>query len=140
MKQKWVVGLILVLCLGGLALKWRGAHVNAAVAETLRLEPQSARAARTMLIILADGREFPVNYLRDGDLVFMGIDGRWWRAFQNAGQPVTMLIQGETLTGHARVILDDPALVEAVFARLRPTVPEWLPDALNGKLVAIRLK
>ena len=140
MKQKWVVGLILVLGLGGLALKWRGAHVNAAVAETLRLEPQSARAARTMLIILADGREFPVNYLRDGDLVFMGIDGRWWRAFQNAGQPVTMLIQGETLTGHARVILDDPALVEAVFARLRPTVPEWLPDALNGKLVAIRLK
>ncbi len=140
MKQKWVVGLILVLGLGGLALKWRGAHVNAAVAETLRLEPQSARAARTMLITLADGREFPVNYLRDGDLVFMGIDGRWWRAFQNAGQPVTMLIQGETLTGHARVILDDPALVEAVFARLRPTVPEWLPDALNGKLVAIRLK
>ena len=140
MKQKWVVGLILVLCLGGLALKWRGAHVNAAVAETLRLEPQSARAARTMLITLADEREFPVNYLRDGDLVFMGIDGRWWRAFQNAGQPVTMLIQGETLTGHARVILDDPALVEAVFARLRPTVPEWLPDALNGKLVAIRLK
>ena len=140
MKQKWVVGLILVLGLGGLALKWRGAHVNAAVAETLRLEPQSARAARTMLITLADGREFPVNYLRDGDLVFMGIDGRWWRAFQNAGQPVTMLIQGETLTGHARVILDDTALVEAVFARLRPTVPEWLPDALNGKLVAIRLK
>lgn len=140
MKQKWVVGLILVLGLGGLALKWRGGHVNAAVAETLRLEPQSARAARTMLITLADGREFPVNYLRDGDLVFMGIDGRWWRAFQNAGQPVTMLIQGETLTGHARVILDDPALVEAVFARLRPTVPEWLPDALNGKLVAIRLK
>ena len=140
MKQKWVVGLILVLCLGGLALKWRGAHVNAAVAETLRLEPQSARAARTMLITLADGREFPVNYLRDGDLVFMGIDGRWWRAFQNAGQPVTMLIQGETLTGHARVILDDPALVEAVFARLLPTVPEWLPDALNVKLVAIRLK
>ena len=140
MKQKWVVGLILVLCLGGLALKWRTAHVNAAVVETLRLEPQGARAARTMLITLADGRDFPVNYLRDGDLVFMGIDGLWWRAFQNAGQPVTMLIQGETLTGHARVILDDPALVEAVFARLRPTVPEWLPDALNGKLVAIRLK
>ena len=61
MKQKWVVGLILVLGLGGLALKWRTAHVNAAVVETLRLEPQGARAARTMLITLADGREFPVN-------------------------------------------------------------------------------
>lgn len=140
MKQKWVLGLVLALCLGGLAMKWRTAHVNAAVAETLRLEPQSARAARTMLITLVDGREFPVNYLRDGELVFMGIDGLWWRAFQDPGQPVTMFIQGETFQGHARVVLNDPVLVENVFARLRPTVHEWLPDALNGKLVTITLK
>jgi hypothetical protein len=52
---------------------------------------------------------------------------------------VTMLIQGEVLEGHARVNLEDPALVKDVFARLRPTVPDWLPDALNGKLVTIRL-
>ncbi|MDA0826468.1 MAG: hypothetical protein O3A73_07945 [Proteobacteria bacterium] len=140
MKRKWVLGLVLILCLGGLALKWRTAHVNAAVAETLRLEPQGARAARTMLITLVDGREFPVNYLRDGELVFMGIDGLWWRAFQDPGQPVTMFIQGETFQGYARVVLNDPVLVENVFARLRPTVPEWLPDALNGKLVTITLK
>ena len=130
----------MILCLGGLALKWRTAHVNAAVAETLRLEPQGARAARTMLITLVDGREFPVNYLRDGELVFMGIDGLWWRAFQDPGQPVAMFIQGETLEGHAHVVLNDPVLVENVFTRLRPTVPEWLPDALNGKLVTITLK
>ena len=139
MKRKWILVLIAVLCVGGLALKWRTAHVNAAVAETLRFDPQSARAARTMLITLADGRVFPVNYLREGDRVFMGIDGRWWRAFKGPGQSVTMLIQGETLAGHARVILDDPVLVKDVFARLRPTVPDWLPDALNGKLVAISL-
>jgi len=72
--------------------------------------------------------------------VFMGIDGLWWRAFQGPGQPVTMLIQGETFQGHARFVLNDPVLVENVFARLRPTVPEWLPDALNGKLVTITLK
>lgn len=93
-----------------------------------------------MLITLVDGREFPVNYLRDGELVFMGIDGLWWRAFQDPGQPVTMFIQGETFEGHARVVLNDPVFVENVFARLRPTVPEWLPDALNGKLVTITLK
>ena len=139
MTRKWILALVVVLCLGGLALKWRTAQVNAAVAETLRLDPQSARAARTMLITLADGRVFPVNYLREGDLVFMGIDGRWWRAFQGSGQPVTMLIQGEVLEGHARVNLEDPALVKDVFARLRPTVPDWLPDALNCKLVTIRL-
>jgi hypothetical protein len=51
-----------------------------------------------------------------------------------------MFIQGETFEGHARVVLNDPVLVEDVFTRLRPTVPEWLPDALNGKLVTITLK
>ncbi len=53
MTRKWILALVVVLCLGGLALKWRTAQVNAAVAETLRLDPQSARAARTMLITLA---------------------------------------------------------------------------------------
>lgn len=57
MKRKWVLALVVVLCVGGLTLKWRGEHVNAAVAETVRFDPQSARAARTMLITLADGRE-----------------------------------------------------------------------------------
>ena len=82
---------------------------------------------------------YPVNYLREGNLVFMGIDGRWWREFLDEGAPVEMLIRGERLAWHARTILDDPGYKADVFGRLRPTVPEWLPDWLNGKLVVISL-
>ena len=69
----------------------------------------------------------------------MGIDGRWWREFVGAGQPVSMYIRGETLTGHAVAKLDDPAYTADIFSRLRPTAPAWLPDWLNGKLVVITL-
>ena len=80
-----------------------------------------------------------VNYLVEDGRVYMGIDGLWWRAFQGEGNPVTLFIQGEQIEGHATVILDDPARVNDVFSRLRPTVPQWLPDQLNGKLVEVRL-
>ena len=50
-----------------------------------------------------------------------------------------MIIRGLEFRGHGRVVLDDPTYVEDVFSRLRPTVPEWLPDWLNGKLVVITL-
>ena len=113
---------------------------NAAVAEEIRANPDGERARRAMLVWLEDGRLYPVNYLHEGDLVFMGIDGWWWREFQGEGAPVKLLIRGVEYQGHARVILDDPAYVEAVFSRLRPTVPAWLPAWLNGKLVVIQLR
>lgn len=113
---------------------------NARVAEEIRTNPQGERAQRSMLVTLADGRMYPVNFLREGDRVFMGIDGRWWREFVGDGQPVEMLIQGEVLHGHAITVLDDPAYTADVFTRLRPTVPNWLPDWLNAKLVVITLR
>ena len=111
--------------------------VNDRVAAEIRAEPNGARAAKTMILTLADGRVYPVNYLREDGYVYMGIDGRWWRAFVDTPQPVQMHIRGEDLTGNARTILDDPARKKDVFSRLRPTVPKWLPDFLNGKLVEI---
>ena len=138
MRVLWTgLGVLVVLILAYLA--YMRTVGNANVAEDLRDNPQGERARRAMLVTLADGTIYPVNYLREDDLVFMGIDGRWWRAFRGEGAPVTMLIQGETLTGHARVVLDDPAYTADVFSRLRPTAPAWLPDWLNGKLVVIRL-
>jgi hypothetical protein len=120
-------------------LPQRAEHTNASVIAEIQANPGGERAARSMVITLADGRVYPVNYLREGDLVFMGIDGRWWRAFQGAGQQVEMLIQGQRLTGLAKVELDDQAYIDEIFARLRPKVPSWLPNWLNGKLVAITL-
>ncbi len=112
--------------------------VNPAVMGEIRTNPNGDEAKEAMLITF-DGQTLPVNYLREGNQVFMGVDGRWWRSFQGEGLPVTMLIQGETLKGHGVVIEDDPAYVEDVFSRLRPTAPEWLPAWLNGKLVVITL-
>ena len=140
-KPRAWLALGLVVLVGLLAwLPVRTQQVNAQVVEEIRANPQGERAARTMIIFLADGRVYPVNYLREDDLVFMGIDGRWWRAFQSSGEPVEMVIQGQRLSGHAQVVLDDPEYVVDVFARLRPKAPSWLPLWLNGKLVVITLQ
>ena len=114
--------------------------VNARVAAEIQADPDGARAQKTMLLTLADGRMYPVNYPRDGESVYVGIDGRWWRDFLGDGQRVEMLIRGDVAVGHARTVLDKPALKQDVFSRLRPTVPGWLPDWLNGKLVVIALE
>lgn len=140
-KPRAWIALGLVVLVGLLAwLPVRTQQVNAQVVEEIRANPQGERAARTMIIFLADGRVYPVNYLREDDLVFMGIDGRWWRAFQSSSEPVEMVIQGQRLSGHAQVVLDDPEYVVDVFARLRPKAPSWLPLWLNGKLVVITLQ
>jgi hypothetical protein len=112
---------------------------NSGVVEELRTNPGGERAARAMLITLPDGRELPVNYLREGDMVYLGVDGLWWREFREGAQPVTLLIRGQTLSGQAVAILDDPARTEAVFARLRPTAPAWLPGRMRGVLVQVTL-
>ncbi len=135
---KWiVVGILLVLAL---LIGYRVATIdatNARVAEDIRANPTGERALRTMLLTLADGRMYPVNYLREGNVVYMGIDGRWWREFVGDGQPGTMFIQGDTSTGHAVTVLDKPEYVNDIFSRLRPTAPAWLPAWLNGRLVII---
>ena len=112
---------------------------NPAVIEELRSDPNGARAARAMLISLPGGRELPVNYLREGEMVYMGVDGRWWRLFADEAKSVTLLIRGETLTGRARAILNDQARTKEVFTRLRPTAPTWLPGRMGGVLVEIAL-
>jgi len=138
---KWIgLGLlVLVVLVVGYRLATIDA-TNARVAEEIRSNPDGERAQRTMLLTLADGRMYPVNYLREEDLVFMGIDGRWWREFVDDGQPVEMFIQGERLYGHAKTVLDNPDYTADVFTRLRPTAPSWLPAWLNGKLVVITLQ
>jgi len=115
------------------------AGTNARVIQEITNNPGGERAARTMIVTLADGRVYPVNYLKEGNLVFMGIDGRWWRVFQGAGQTVNMVIKNQTFSGKGKVILDNQPYVDQVFARLRPKAPSWLPAWLNGKLVVIEL-
>lgn len=114
-------------------------YMNSGVIEELELHPQGQRATETLLLALPSGRRIPVNYLQDGATLYVAADGPWWRAFRGDGAPVTVLIRGETRTGTGRAVLDDPARVAAVFERLRPDVPEWLPAWLDGTLVVITL-
>ena len=138
---KWAMGglLILLIASTGYVAVTRD-DTNARVAKEIRANPNGERAQQIMLLTLADGRMYPVNFLSEDDRVFMGIDGRWWREFVDEAQPVQMFIRGENFSGYARTVLDDPAYKADVFSRLRPTVPKWLPDFLNGKLVVITLE
>ena len=138
--RSWLQVSITAIVIGGVGYGYYAIQrANQQVAQDLRTHPHSERALRTMLLTLADGRDLPVNYLREENIVYIGVDGRWWREFVGAGQPVQMLIQDQPLSGHATVVLDDPDFTDEVFARLRPTAPSWLPAWLNGKLVVIKL-
>ena len=137
---KWFALLVVGLIIVGVGYRMMTlGDRNAAVAEDIRNQPDGDRARRAMLLWLDDGTMYPVNYLKEDPYVYMGIDGLWWREFTDEGAPVRMLIRGREYMGHAKVVLDDPVFTEDVFSRLRPTVPEWLPDWLNGKLVVITL-
>lgn len=53
--------------------------VNPRVVAELQSEPNGERAQRVMLLTLPDGSTIPVNYLQEGQVVFVGADGQWWR-------------------------------------------------------------
>ncbi len=138
---KWLLIVLAVLVVAFLALRVLfGLIANPSVAEELRTDPQGERAGIVMLLTLPDGRVLPVNYRREGNQVFAGADGRWWRALRDGDVPVTVTIRGETLPGRARVVFDDPEYKRDVFARLRPNVPKWLPAWLDAQLVVIDLE
>ncbi len=137
---KWSAIAAAVLALGFVALRTYFVLVaNPAVAKELRDDPQGTRAGIVMLLTLPGERVLPVNYLRDGDRVYAGADGRWWRTLRDGNVPVTVFIRGETLSGRARVVLDDAEFKRDVFQRLRPNVPKWLPTWLDAELVVIDL-
>lgn len=127
-----VLALLVALGLGFRAyVVW---YANPRTERELLENPDGERAARVMLLTLPSGRRLPINYLREGDLVYAGADGPWWKELRGAGFPVTLWIRGETLRGSARAVLDDSERTADVFSRLRPDAVEGF-----GTLVEIRL-
>jgi hypothetical protein len=107
---------------------------NPRVTEALQQDPDGERAGIVMLLTLPSGRSLPVNYLREGGLVFAAADGRWWHEFDGGAAPVSVWIRGEALQGSARAVRDDPEYVADVFSRLRPNAIKGF-----GTLIEIRL-
>ena len=135
----WLSALLFVLVVI-LALNFvPGETTNQRVERELRADPDGSTARRVMMVSLPDGRSLPVNYLREDGLVFIGVDGFWWRQFMGEGQAVEMFIRGERVNGHGKTVLDRPDYVSDIFTRLRPKVPAWLPSWLNGKLIVIEV-
>lgn len=108
--------------------------MNPRVSRELHEDPQGERAQKVMLITLPSGRELPVNYLREGNTVYAGADGRWWHELRGENARGSVFIRGETLHGHMRAVEDDPERRTAVFARLRPNALSFA-----GTLVVIEL-
>ena len=96
---------------------------NPRVMTEIRAEPDGERARRVMLIELPDGRTLPVNYLREDDMVYMGVDGLWWRQFREQDMPVELVVRGEVLRGRARAVLDDPASARQMPPGVRVVEP-----------------
>lgn len=113
--------------------------VNPRVVAELQSEPNGERAQRVMLLTLPDGSTIPVNYLQEGQVVFVGADGQWWREFGDNGKEVEIFLQRAILNGHAVAITNDPQYRDGIFTRLRPTAPTWLPEWMKGVLVKITI-
>ncbi len=67
----------------------------------------------------AEMKTFPVDYLREGNMVYIGSDSSWWKHLEG-GAAVTMLIQRTEVSGWATPIIDDPERSSAGFKKLRP--------------------
>ena len=133
--MKYLLIAMLALCLLAAGYGVYMARVaNPSVERELRENPEGERARKVMLITLPSGRTLPVNYLREGDTIYAGADGRWWHELRGEGASVGLLVRGETLVGRARAIEDDPDHRSAVFDRLRPSAPK-----IFGTLVQIDL-
>ena len=138
----WIVGGLLVA--GFIFVLYFAKVTNPKVLAELQAEPTGERARIVMALSFPDGKQIPVNYLRDGMKVYVGADFPWWREFVVTGQSqsgveVNMLIKGQQLRGKARAITDDLHFRDKIFARLRPTAPEWLPESLKGVLIEIEI-
>lgn len=94
------------------------------VPTVLRSERHGLLSGHMMLITMKKQEttnliSFPVDYLREGNTVYVGSDSTWWKHLEG-GAEVRLLIQGTEYVGWAMPILNDPERVKAGFMKLRP--------------------
>jgi hypothetical protein len=67
---------------------------------------------------------FPVNYLREADIVYVGRDSGWWENLQG-GAEVRMRIKDSDLIGWAVPIIEGRERISEGFKKLRPSTYRW---------------
>jgi hypothetical protein len=90
----------------------------------LRSERHALLSGHIMLITMKNRdtsnlTSFPVDYLREGNIVYVGCDSAWWKHLEG-GAEVRMLIKGTEVVGWATPIIDDPERIKEGFKKLRP--------------------
>lgn len=59
----------------------------------------------------------PVSYLKEDDTVKIFTHGKWWKNFDEYGTPVALKLQGKTVEGKARPVVDDKEVVAMNLAK-----------------------
>ena len=119
------------------------AAANPFVSAVLRSERHGLLSGGVMLITMQrrdspEMKTFPVDYLREDDMVYVGCDSGWWKHLEG-GAEVRMLIQGTEFAGWATPIVDDAERSLAGFRKLRPWTykrAEWM----GGVFIEIRIR
>ncbi len=114
--------LTLIAVLAGLSLLAVAYHPLVPI--ILQSERHGLLSDGVMLLTLkkrdsSEMKTFPVDYLREGNRVYIGSDSDWWKHLEG-GAAVSLLIQGTEVTGWATPIIDDPERSSAGFRKLRP--------------------
>ena len=119
------------------------AAANPLVSTVLRSERHGLLSDGVMLITMQrrdspEMKTFPVDYLREGDMVYVGCDSGWWKHLEG-GAEVRMLIQGTEFVGWATPIVDDAERNRAGFRKIRPWTykrAEWM----GGVFIEIQIR
>lgn len=128
MKKRFVIMLWVAAGIIGLVVVY-----NPVVTTILQSDHHALLSGRTMLLTLenretSQPKTFPVNYLREEEMVYIGSDFGWEKHLEG-GAEVRLLIQGEEYVGWALPILDDPERSAAGLRKLRPgtyKLAEWI--------------
>ena len=115
---------VLILLFVGVGIAVALAVAHRLVPSVLRSERHALLSGHIMLLTMinrqtAEPITFPVDYLREGDTVYVGSDSGWWKHLKG-GAEVRVLIQGTEFVGWATPILDDPDRMSEGFKKLRP--------------------
>ena len=113
---------IILLISAGIAVTLAAAHLL--VPTVLRSEQHALLSGHIMLVTMKNRETldlitFPVDYLREGNTVYVGSDSGWWKHLEG-GAEVRMLIAGNEVAGWATPILVDPDHSRAGFKKIRP--------------------